>query len=78
MSRFIPAHRGTRGQKDQPVHPRACGELQRTLCVGTTSVHPRHAGNSAPTSSPRRAFRFIPAHAGNSFQGMPDHVPAHL
>ena len=72
--RFIPAHAGNSPASSRhgpawPVHPRACGELNRHS-VGSTSEtgsSPRMRGTLILATNRQSKRRFIPAHAGNSW-----------
>ena len=74
--RFIPAHAGNSFLPDiltmrNPVHPRACGELELEAYAKGNGDRfiPAHAGNSSSDEPPKYLKvqdRFIPAHAGNS------------
>ena len=61
-------HRGsTASVRDQPVHPRACGEhsLPRSRRAPMRFI-PARAGNAGSISADVRRHRFIPARAGNA------------
>ena len=73
LFRFIPAHAGN--TPPQPllaarnrVHPRACGEHSTSGSIGGQcgGSSPRMRGTPRSIRGIRRAFRFIPAHAGNT------------
>ena len=73
-ARFIPAHAGNSRAwlprtGSMSVHPRACGEQicsTSNRCAGCGSS-PRMRGTACPRPGCWRSRRFIPAHAGNSY-----------
>ena len=75
MGRFIPAHAGSTDaweahREQEAVHPRACGEHQRTnILTGHRAQGrfiPAHAGSTIMPVLPACVQRFIPAHAGST------------
>ncbi len=71
--RFIPAHAGNSrsrcvGYGIPSVHPRACGEQERTCLMSevVSGSSPRMRRTEATVSRWEKGERFIPAHAGNS------------
>ena len=76
--RFIPAPAGNtstaHGSRScSPVHPRACGEHDRTPTITTAIAgsSPRLRGTRAPRPPRPRRLRFIPAPAGNTRHARP-------
>ncbi len=74
VQRFIPAHAGNSACWDllarlKAVHPRACGEQQvsRAFARLTHGSSPRMRGTERINPFSQFLNRFIPAHAGNSF-----------
>ena len=72
-ARFIPACAGNSASNDycrrnEPVHPRVCGEQRSSRAVKTRLVgsSPRVRGTECSQARPIRQHRFIPACAGNS------------
>ena len=70
--RFIPAHAGNSATllrliPRSTVHPRACGEQNRTELVRAdlTGSSPRMRGTVLESGNDHFKSRFIPAHAGN-------------
>ena len=82
--RFIPAHAGNTQVLElidtlYPVHPRACGEHNRTALNPQTLAgsSPRMRGTQACKFRRGFRYRFIPAHAGNTrHQQLGNRLPA--
>ena len=75
LKRFIPACAGnrlirSRAQRRASVHPRVCGEQapHRAHAHARFGSSPRVRGTGASSCPRPRAFRFIPACAGNSLK----------
>ena len=75
FTRFIPACAGNRPLPANPgspasVHPRVCGEQDRSVFLGVLErgSSPRVRGTDGPAADRGRAWRFIPACAGNSIR----------
>ena len=73
--RFIPAHAGNTAptwpnSAINSVHPRACGEHERSPASSTplAGSSPRMRGTLGKKRQHLGKRRFIPAHAGNTFQ----------
>ncbi len=80
--RFIPAHAGNSiitadGRILTPVHPRACGEQDQNRSAHSSrgGSSPRMRGTEQSDAAKRMAFRFIPAHAGNSGNALKTFTP---
>ena len=78
FDRFIPAHAGNRSFASlssflSPVHPRACGEQVQVFLPNASYAgsSPRMRGTDLRRQPEVVRQRFIPAHAGNSWQRQP-------